>query len=71
MLKDYRSMSIAETLGDRGARAQVGLADVMDAEGAFAMATGFSLDHTEDAIEKAARRARWARRRGTRSLKAM
>jgi len=55
MQKDYRSMSIAECLGDREARS------------AFAMATGFSLDTTDDAIEKNARRARWARRKGARA----
>lgn len=52
MNKDFRKMSIAETLADKSAR------------NAFAMATGFSLDFDLDRDgEKSARRARYARRK--------
>lgn len=58
-------MSIAEALADREAR------------NAFALATGFSLDHVDHvedvgaAIEKSSRRARWNRRRGAKGNRSL
>lgn len=59
----YRDMSIAEALASPSARRELGLrAAPVSAERAFALATGFSMDDDRDG-EKAARRARWTRKK--------